>query len=341
MSDKQAQVDWRAHHGEAFAGRRVAVTGAAGFIGSHIAAALGELGAAVVAFDDLSNGDWSNLDHAAGDVRRVTGSVCDLAALSAALEGCEFVFHHAARVSVAESVTEPSVYCETNVGGTLNVLEASRSAGVRRVMYAGSASAYGDPRGVDAVDESVPPMTMNPYAATKLAGELLLESWAHCHDMDAVTLRYFNIFGPRQRADSPYSGVIAAFAHRLLAGEPVTIHGDGGQTRDFVYVANAAHANLLAARCEQPLMGRRFNIGTGRSVSVNGLFAQVAQMTGRDTQAAHGEARVGDIRHSKANAQAAHATLGFEPVVGFEAGLAQTVAWYQQQAQGQVSGARG
>lgn len=340
MNNETTPIDWRGLHGEAFVGRRVMVTGAAGFIGSHIASALGELGAEVVAFDDLSNGDWANLDGAAGGVKRVTGSVCDRSALAAVIDGCELVFHHAARVSVAESVNEPGKYHHTNVAGTLNVLDAAREAEVTRVMYAGSASAYGDPVGVDAVDEAVPPMTMNPYAATKLAGELLLESWAHCHALDAVTLRYFNIFGPRQRADSPYSGVIAAFAHRLLADEPVTIHGDGEQTRDFVCVANAVHANLLAARCGEPLMGRRFNIGTGRSISVNELFAQMAEMAGRDTEPTHGAARVGDIRHSKADIGLAQRTLGYEPIVGFEAGLAQTVAWYQAQATQQASGAQ-
>ncbi|MFA9479243.1 NAD-dependent epimerase/dehydratase family protein [Phycisphaerales bacterium AB-hyl4] len=314
----------------------VLVTGGAGFIGSHLTEALLELGASVTVLDDLSGSDMNNLalsrQQAGQRLRFVEGSVCDTSTVARCVEGARYVFHLAARGSVPQSVKQPVQYHEVNSTGTLNVLEAARSAGVKRVIFAASSSAYGDAPALPKV-ESMAVRPGSPYAATKVAGEALLRAYASSYGFDTVSLRYFNIFGPRQNANSAYAAVIAAFANALLAGERLRIFGDGEQSRDFTYVANAVHANLLAARATTPLQGEVFNVASGRRISVNQLADLMARQMGRpDLTPEHLPERAGDVKHSLADLTQATTTLGYQPQVTFEQGLAWTVAWYQHTA---------
>lgn len=318
---------WIQLHGEAFRGRRCLVTGGAGFIGSHLVDALVELGARVVVIDDLSGGDRSNLNPAA---EFVAGSILDARALAQVAAGCELVFHQAAKVSVPASVADPVTYCRVNIDGVQFVLEAARQAGARRLMFAASSSAYGDSPELPKV-ESMPPLSKSPYAATKVAGEHLVRAYAASYDLDAVSLRYFNIFGPRQNANSAYAGVIAAFARQILRGERPTITGDGTATRDFTFVHNAVHANLLAARHPDRLGGEVFNIATGKSSTVRALAERMAALLGRpDLTPQLAPPRPGDVPHSRADITLAGRRLGYAPVVSFDDGLRATAAWYRQ-----------
>jgi nucleoside-diphosphate-sugar epimerase len=281
----------------------------------------------VVVIDDLSGGQRENL-QSFGPVEFMEGSILDRQLLSRCTSGCRYVFHQAALGSVPRSVEQPRLYHEVNTTGTLNVLETAREAGVKRVMFAASSSAYGEnpvPWG-----ETLPPMPKSPYAATKLAGEGLLRAWSHSYGLDTCSLRYFNIFGPRQNANSAYAAVIAAFAKALLAGKQPMIFGDGEQSRDFTFVANAVHANLLAARSEQPIRGEVLNVGCGGRVSVNQLGRSMAAALGRpDLQPLYAPERVGDIKHSFADLRRTGQTLGYDSVVAFESGLRQTLEWYR------------
>lgn len=326
-------MEWKQLHGESFAGGLALVTGGAGFIGSHLVEALVSLGATVTVLDDLSGGRWQNLEGFGAGVRPIEGSILDRSALAEATAGCDWVFHQAALGSVPRSVAEPVRYHEVNVMGTVQVLEAARAAGsVRRVIYAGSSSAYGDPPVDGAKVETMPPLPRSPYAATKLGGEHAMRAWAHSYGLDTAVLRYFNIFGPRQRADSAYAAVIAAFAKAMLDGRPATIFGDGQTSRDFTFVANAVHANLLAARCDKPLMGEAFNIATGRRVNLLQLHEAMAYLLGRQGAApVHEPERAGDVRYSLADITRAKQTLGYVPLVTFEQGLEKTVQWYRSQ----------
>ncbi len=320
-------TDWHSLHGSAFVDTRVLVTGGAGFIGSHLAEALNALGAEVIALDDLTGGRRENLTGLAR-VQFVEGSILDRDLLRDAMRGCTFVFHQAALGSVPASVERPRAYHEVNAGGTLNVLEAARAAGVRRVMFAASSSAYGE--NPVPWTETMPPLPISPYAATKVAGEALLRAYSGSYGLDTVSLRYFNIFGPRQNANSAYAAVIAAFAKALLAGQRPTIYGDGEQSRDFTFVHNAVHANLLAARATSRLNGEVVNVGCGVPVTVNRLAALMAARLGRpDLSPAHHAARVGDLKYSFAELARARAVLDYNPVVDFEAGLKATIGWYQ------------
>ncbi len=324
-------MDWKAIHGPSFTRQRVLVTGAAGFIGSHLVEALVALGADVVALDDLSAGKWSNLTGFGDRVRQITGSILDTALLTDATQGARYVFHQAALGSVPRSVEQPHIYYQVNVIGTFNVLQAARAAGVTRVLFAGSSSAYGDPPIDCPKVESMPPLPRSPYAATKLAGEHALRAWSHSYSLDTAVLRYFNIFGPRQSPDSAYAAVIAAFAKALQLGKPPTIFGDGLTSRDFTFVANAVHANLLAARAPGPLEGNIFNVACGQRVNLNQLYTGMARLYNRtDLKPNYTAERSGDVKHSLADISAAKRTLNYEPLVTFDQGLAQTVAWYQQ-----------
>ena len=323
-----ASIDWQALHGTHFAKQTVLVTGGAGFIGSHLGEVLGGLGARVVVIDDLSGGSVENF---AGfkNVEFVQGTILDRDLLRRSMDGCQYVFHQAALGSVPRSVEEPRLYCDVNITGTLNVLESAREAKVRRVMFAASSSAYGE-NPVPWI-ETLPPLPKSPYAATKLADEGLLRAYANSYGLDTVSLRYFNIFGPRQNANSAYAAVIAAFAKALLGGQRPVIYGDGEQSRDFTYVANVVHANLLAARRTTPILGEVINVGCGARISVNELAVQMARMLGReDLAAVHQPERVGDIKHSFADIALAQEVLGYQPVVAFEPGLEKTVSWYRQ-----------
>lgn len=321
-------VDWHRLHGDRFKGSRVLVTGGAGFIGSHLAEALWRLGAQVVVIDDLSGGLRENL-RSFGPVEFHEGSILDRELLATRTRGCRYVFHQAALGSVPRSVEQPRLYNDVNTNGTLNVLEAAREARVARVMFAASSSAYGE-NPVPWV-ETMPPMPKSPYAANKLAGEGLLRAWASSYaPLDTVSLRYFNIFGPRQNANSAYAAVIAAFASALLAGRQPTIYGDGSQSRDFTFVANAVQANLLAAAGQRPLQGEVINVGCGGQISVNALAAAMAKALGRpDLTPIYQPPRAGDILHSFADMNRARELLNYHPIVDFQPGLEQTLAWYK------------
>jgi UDP-glucose 4-epimerase len=321
-------TDWRRLHGNAFQGQRVLITGGAGFIGSHLAEALVALGAQVVVIDDLSGGSRENLE-AFPTVEFVQGSILDADAVARCTTGCRFVFHQAALGSVPRSVEQPRLYNDVNTTGTLNVVEAAREAGAARVMFAASSSAYGD-NPVPWV-ETMPTLPKSPYAATKVAGEALFRAYSSSYGVDTACLRYFNIFGPRQNANSAYAAVIAAFAKAVIAGQRPVIYGDGEQSRDFTFVHNAVHANLLAARREAPIGGEVINVGTGSRISVNQLSVQVARLLGRpELKPVYEPERTGDIKHSFADLGRARSVLGYQPVSAFEAGLDRTLAWYRE-----------
>jgi UDP-glucose 4-epimerase len=304
------------------------VTGGAGFIGSHLVEALTAAGRTVRVFDDFSTGLASNLAHISPAPQVITGSLTDAAAVESAVAGCEVVFHLGALASVAKSVEDPILNHAINAAGTLNVLNAARKAGVRRVVYAGSASAYGgadDPAGQD---ELTPLVALSPYAAAKLAGEFYCQSFAAVYPLETVRLRFFNVFGPRQRADSPYSGVIAIFTAMLLSGRTPTVHGDGLQSRDFVSVTDVAKALMLAA--DTPgVSGRVYNVGTGGSVNLLQLITTLNKLLGTNAVPSHGPTRAGDVRHSRAKIGSIQKDLGYEPSVNFEQGLKQTLDWYR------------
>jgi UDP-glucose 4-epimerase len=303
------------------------VTGGAGFIGSHVVDGLLAAGKRVRVFDDLSTGQASNLP---GGVEFVRGCVTDLKGLTAAAAGCAVVYHLAAMASVAKSLEDPLACHAVCATGTLNALLAAKAAAARRVVYAASSSCYGpadDPAGLS---EDTPLRPLSPYAAAKLAGEHYLEAFAASFGVETVRLRFFNIFGPRQRADSPYSGVIAIFVGLLTQGKTPVVHGDGSQARDFVYVANAVQAVLRAG--EVPgVSGKVFNVGTGRSVTVLDLVNALNRVLGTNVSPTHGPARAGDVRFSLAKVDRIRAELGYDPAVGFEDGLRKTIDWYRSQ----------
>ncbi len=300
------------------------VTGGAGFIGSHLVEALTAAGRPVRVLDDLSTGLADNFAHLPAKPEFIAGCVSDPATVAAAVAGCGTVFHLAAMASVAKSIEEPLRCHEVCATGTLNVLDAARRHGVRRVVYAASSSAYGPAADPDGLTEDTPLRPLSPYAAAKLAGEHYLEAFAASYGLETVRLRFFNIFGPRQRADSPYSGVIAIFAGLLRAGTVPTIHGDGEQRRDFVYVTDCVQAILKAASVPG-VSGKVFNVGTGRSVSVVELVAALNRVLGTTIAPAFGPARTGDVRFSLAKIDRIRAELRYEPRVGFEDGLRRTL----------------
>ncbi|MEO6436775.1 MAG: NAD-dependent epimerase/dehydratase family protein [Tepidisphaeraceae bacterium] len=319
-------TDWRQLHGSHFQGRRALVTGGAGFIGSHLTGALLALGAEVVVLDDLTSGRSDNLPKQATLARR---SITD-ETIAGHFAGCDYVFHQAALASVPLSVERPADFMHVNVTGTLNVLQASAKAKVKRVMFAASSSAYGESETLPKI-ETMSAMPLSPYAASKTAGEGLMRAWANCYGIDTASLRYFNIFGPRQTADSAYAAVIAAFAKAMLKGERPKIFGDGEQSRDFTYVDNAVHANLLAARCERPLKGDVFNVACGQRVTLNDLARLMAQSLHRlDLTPVYQPPRAGDVRHSLAALSHIREVLQYVPIVDFATGLRATLEWYKQ-----------
>ena len=310
------------------------VTGGAGFIGSHIVSALVARGDRARVLDDLSSGSLANLAHletgptgSGAPVELVRGDVADPSAAGEACRGVRGVFHQAAQVSVPQSLEDPERSYRVNVTGTLRVLEAARQAGAGRVVFAASAAAYGDSAELPKREDALPD-PRSPYASGKVAGEHLLRVWGLAHGLRTVSLRYFNVFGPRQADDSPYTGVIAIFARALLEGRAPTIYGDGEQTRDFTYVSNAVEANLAAIERDlEP--GVVINVGGGSRISVNELFAAMARILGRELEPRHEPTRSGDVRDSVASLERARRLLGYEPRVGWERGLAETLAWYR------------
>jgi len=322
-------TDWRQLHGDDFAGARVLVTGGAGFIGSHLAGALLRLGADVVVLDSFVTGRRENLEHLAG-AEVVEASILDADAIDRAMRGARYVFHQAAAVSVSHSVVNPPLFHEVNGRGTMNVLESARALGVQRVMFAASSSAYGDSEQLPKV-ETMQSLPKSPYAATKLYGEGLMRAYSRSYGLDTASLRYFNIFGPRQTPDSAYAAAIAAFAKAMIAGKHPTIYGDGEQSRDFTFVHNAVHANLLAARQPNPVRGQVFNVGCGRRVSLNVLVRLMAELLGTpELTPTYGPERAGDVKHSLADITRAREVLGYAPIVDFREGLAATTAWYRE-----------
>jgi len=304
------------------------VTGGAGFIGSHLVERLVGLGAKVRVLDDFSTGNAANVADVADRVELMKGSVVDQAAARAAVAGCDTVYHLAALPSVAKSVEDPLTSHEITATGSLVVLDAARKAGVRRVVYAASSSAYGDQPG-DRRRESDALIPLSPYAAAKLAGEHYCTSCGVVYGLETVRLRFFNVFGPRQDAKSPYSGVIALFIAALCDGRRPTIYGDGLQGRDFVYVANVVEALCLAAQAPAAA-GKVYNIGNGRATTVVDLLGHLNRLLGSRVEPIFAPPRAGDVRHSEADISLARRELGYEPSVTFEDGLARTLAFFQR-----------
>ncbi len=313
----------------AFEGQRVCVTGGAGFIGSHLTDALVNHGADVCVLDDFSQGLAENLAQVADRVRIVRGSILDSDALGEACADAELIFHLAALTSVPGSIDKPREYYEVNATGTLGVLETARAVGAKRVIFAASSSVYGDNPALPKV-ESMSPEPMSPYAVAKCASEYMLRAYAQCYGLSAVSLRYFNIFGSRQRPDSPYAAVVPRFAEALSQGRKPTIYGDGTQTRDFTHVSNAVHANLLAGACPTPLLGEVVNVACGKSYNLLELVERMAAILDSDSECEFLPPRVGEVLHSCASIDAAQTVLGYEPVMNFDEGLRDALAFYAQ-----------
>lgn len=303
------------------------VTGGAGFIGSHVARALVEQGARVRIIDNLSTGYLDNIAEV-GEVDFINGSINDKDALKRALQDVELVFHEAAIPSVPRSVNYPLETHDASVNGTFSLLLAARDCKVRRVVYAASSSVYGD-QAESPKRETMRPDPLSPYAVAKLVGEYYCQVFTRTYGLETVSLRYFNVFGPRQDPGSQYSGVISRFLLALESGEQPVIYGDGEQTRDFTYVANVVDANLRAAQAREA-SGKVFNIATGESISINEVLETLKKLTGRpEANAQYAEPRPGDVRDSLADLSAAKSFLGYAPTVGLEAGLKLTLDWWQ------------
>jgi len=303
------------------------VTGGAGFIGSHTVDGLVRRGHHVVVLDDLSAGKEENVSQVAGKIKFIRGSITDLDTVRSACREVDYVLHLAARTSVPRSVKDPLETNRINVDGTLNVLVAAREAKVRRVVFAASSSAYGETPALPKV-ETMMPMPISPYGVSKLVGEIYAQVFGRIYGLENVSLRYFNVFGPRQDPDSPYSGVLSRFITALLDGASPVVFGDGEQSRDFTYVDNVVDANLLA--CEVPeVSGMLFNVGTGRRATLNQTLKLLEKIIGKPIRAKYDPPRDGDILHSQADIELARKVLGYQPRVGFEEGLLCTWDWYR------------
>ena len=310
---------------------RYLITGIGGFIGSSLARALLSRGEQVRGVDNFSTGKRENLAEIQNRLDLREADILDLDAMHQACAGVEYVLHHAAIPSVPKSVLDPLGSNRANVDGTVNVLVAARDAKVKRVVYAASSSAYGDTPTLPK-HEAMKPDPISPYAVAKLASEQYMMSFYRCYGLETVSLRYFNVFGPRQDPSSPYSGVLAKFITLMLRGEQPTIFGDGEQSRDFTYIDNAVEATLLA--CKAPAAqaaGQVLNAATGRSTTLNETFNLLQRLTGYSGPPKYGTERNGDIKHSLADISRAETALGYKPAVDFEEGLRRTVEWYRAQ----------
>lgn len=310
--------------------KKVLITGAAGFIGHHLAIAWRRRGAAVVILDNFRTGKRENLDEirrAVGDehLTFIEGSIADRNAVNRAAEGCSVVHHLAAMVSVPESVARPDECVEINVNGTLNVLEAARRNGAERVVFASSSAVYGDdPRSPKSEDMAPSPLT--PYGITKLDGEYYLRMFANLHGVPTVSLRFFNVFGPRQDPKSVYAAAVPIFIDRAAKGAPITIYGDGSATRDFVFVEDVCQANILAATSATVGRGEVFNVAQGGIITIRELAETVRSTVGSESAIEHAPERPGDIKHSRASIARITEALGFKPAVSLAEGLRRAVA---------------
>ncbi len=308
---------------------RAIVTGGAGFIGSHVTEELLRRRASVVVVDDFSAGKEANLTGLKGPFEVVRQSITDLDALHRVFRGAEIVFHLAARTSVPRSVADPVESNRVNIDGTVNVLVAARDAKARRIVYAASSSAYGETLTLPKT-EAMRPEPISPYGVTKYVGELYCQVFGRCYGLENVSIRYFNVFGPRQDPSSPYSGVLSRFITALLEGRQPTVFGDGEQSRDFTYVSNVVDATLRAA--ETPgVSGLIFNGGTGGRFTLNHTLALLAKISGKPANPKYDPPRAGDIRDSQADISLARQMLGYVPTVDFEEGLHRTWEWYKSQ----------
>jgi nucleoside-diphosphate-sugar epimerase len=305
------------------------VTGGAGFIGSHLAAALNQQGARVRIIDDLSTGHRENLDAIGGSIDFIQGSINDPKALNQALEDVELVFHEAAIPSVPRSVQNPLATHEASVDGTFSLLLAARDRKVRRVIYAASSAAYGDQPDLPK-REDMRPSPLSPYAVAKLVGEYYCQVFSQIYGLETISLRYFNVFGPRQDPSSEYSGVISRFITALLSGQQPIIYGDGEQSRDFTYISNVVAANVAAAEAPQAV-GQIINVANGVRVTLNALLETLKVLTGcTNVRPRYADARKGDVRDSLADISVARAVLNYEPQIGLEEGLRLTIEWWKQ-----------
>ena len=308
--------------------RSCLVTGGAGFIGSHITEALVRRGDRVRVLDNLSTGNRQNLQSVEGKIEFLEGDITNFDDTKRGVAGVDSVFHQAALASVPRSVEKPLDTHHTCATGTLNLLHAAKQAGVRRVVYAASSSAYGNLQ-VQAKRETARPEPLSPYAAAKLAGELYCQAFFHTFELETVAIRYFNVFGPRQDPHSPYSAVIPLFITALLRGESPTVYDDGSQTRDFTFVDNVVHGNLLAAEAPRAA-GKTINVANGHSTSLIELLTVLNRLLKTEIKPQHAEPRPGDVKHSLADISLARELLGYEPQVDFETGLRQSVAYYRR-----------
>ncbi len=303
------------------------VTGGAGFIGSHLSEALVRRGDRVRVVDSLVTGKRANLAHLGDAVEFIEGDLADLDVARRAVEGCEFVLHQAAIPSVPRSVSDPIASNRANIDATLNVLVAARDAAVRRVVYAGSSSAYGNTPTLPKREDMLT-SPLSPYALQKLVGEQYMQMFSRLYGLETVTIRYFNVFGPRQDPSSPYSGVISVFVSALVDGRRPTIYGDGEHTRDFTYVANVVDG-VLRACTAAAVSGEVINVATGGRVSLNELFAAIKRLTHAGVDPVYEDPRPGDVKDSQADITKARQLLGYQPSVSFEEGLRRTLEWYE------------
>jgi len=304
------------------------VTGGAGFIGSHLVEALISKGLDVRVVDDLSTGSLSNLGQVSDRITFYEADIQDGQRMDEIAEGCEWIFHEAAEVSVPRTVENPVGSAMINEIGTLNVLEAARKNSVKRVVLASSCAVYGNDPELPK-NERMAPLPQSPYAVQKLTGEIYAGLYKDLYGLDAVCLRYFNVYGPRQDPSSPYSGVISIFMTRAAAGEPPVIHGDGSQSRDFIFVEDVVRANLLAAEVGGA-SGEVMNIGTGAAITIQELWETVCALKGVQIEPEFGPPRSGDIKASRADIGKAKSILGFQPIHSFEKGLKMTLDWYEK-----------
>ena len=305
------------------------VTGGAGFIGSHLVERLIAKTEKVRIIDNLSTGQWGNIERFREQIEFIKGDICNLSLVQEVMRGVAYVLHQAALSSVPRSVVDPLATHTANVNGTLNVLLAARDAKVKRVVYASSSSVCGEPLVLPNV-ESMVPQPCSPYAASKLMGEIYCQVFHRVYGLETVSLRYFNVFGERQDPSSPYSGVVAKFITSLLEAEAPTIFGDGEQSRDFTYVENVVEANLSAVETEA-VAGEVFNVACGEQLTINGLFQLLTEIAGVPSglKPKYEPTRPGDVRHSLADISKARALLGYEPKVKAREGFARTVEWYR------------